>query len=95
MQVYNADETGVTIVHKPGRIIAELGRQHVYIVTSAEKGLVALTQFFPAFQPLVSCYHLVLCFHIRERFQIISRKEHVVELFSVILKIGGSTLMFI
>ena len=38
MQVYNADETGVTVVHKPGKVIAELGRRHVYSVTSAERG---------------------------------------------------------
>jgi hypothetical protein len=38
MQVYNADETGVTIVHKPGKVITELGRRHVYSVTSAERG---------------------------------------------------------
>ena len=39
MQVYNADETGVTIVHKPGKVIAELGCHHVYSIMSAEKGL--------------------------------------------------------
>ena len=38
MQVYNSDETGVTIVHKPGKVLAELGRRHVYSVTSGEKG---------------------------------------------------------
>ena len=37
-QVYNADETGVTIVQKPGKVIAELGRHHVYSITSAERG---------------------------------------------------------
>ena len=29
MQVYNCDETGVTIVHKPGKVIAQLGRRNV------------------------------------------------------------------
>ena len=38
MQVYNADETGVTIVHKPSKVVAELGRRNVYCVTSAERG---------------------------------------------------------
>ena len=38
MQIYNSDETGVSIVHKPGKVIAELGRHNVYSVTSAEKG---------------------------------------------------------
>lgn len=38
MQVYNSDETGVTVVHKPSKVIAELGRHHVYSVSSAERG---------------------------------------------------------
>ena len=38
MQIYNADETGVGIVHKPGKVIAQLGRRNVYSVTAAEKG---------------------------------------------------------
>ena len=38
MQLYNADETGVTIVHKPGKVITELGCHHVYSITSAERG---------------------------------------------------------
>ena len=38
MQVYNTDETGVTIVHKPSKVVAELGRRNVCSVISAEKG---------------------------------------------------------
>ena len=38
MQIFNADETGVTIVHRPGKVIAELGRHNVYTITSAERG---------------------------------------------------------
>ena len=38
MQIYNSDETGVTIVHKPTKVVAELGRRNVYSITSAEKG---------------------------------------------------------
>ena len=38
MQVYNCDETGISIVHKPGKVVAELGRRHVYALTSAECG---------------------------------------------------------
>ena len=38
MQIYNSDETGVTVVHKPSKVIAELGRHHVYSVASAERG---------------------------------------------------------
>ncbi len=38
MQIYNCDETGVTIVHKPGKIVIELGRHNVYALNSAEKG---------------------------------------------------------
>ena len=38
MQVYNCDETGVSIVYKPGKVIAELGHYNVYAITSAERG---------------------------------------------------------
>ena len=38
MQIYNCDETGVSVVHKPGRVVAEMGRHKVYAVTSGEKG---------------------------------------------------------
>ena len=38
MLVYNADETRVTIVHKPSKVVAELGRRNVHSVTSAERG---------------------------------------------------------
>ena len=38
MQIYNVDETGVSIVHKPGKIVAEVGHSNVYSITSAEKG---------------------------------------------------------
>jgi hypothetical protein len=39
MQVYNCDETGISIVHRLGKVVAEVGR-HVYAITSAEKGTV-------------------------------------------------------
>ena len=38
MQIYNMDETGISIVHKPSRVIAEYGRRNVWAVISAEKG---------------------------------------------------------
>ena len=38
MQVFNADETRVSVVHKPGKVIAQLGRRNVYSITSAERG---------------------------------------------------------
>ena len=38
MLIYNADETGVSVVHKPGKVLAELGRRNVYSITSAERG---------------------------------------------------------
>ena len=38
MQVYNADETGVSIVHKMGKVLAHLGCRDVYSVVSGEKG---------------------------------------------------------
>ena len=38
MQIYNCDETGVSVVHKPGKVVAEMGRHKVDAVPSAEKG---------------------------------------------------------
>ena len=38
MQIFNCDETGVSIVHKPGKVLAQLGRRNVYSITSAERG---------------------------------------------------------
>ena len=37
-QIYNADETGVTIVHKPSKVIAQIGRRNVSSLTSADRG---------------------------------------------------------
>ena len=38
MQVYNIDETGISVVHKSGKVVSELGRKHVYSLTSGERG---------------------------------------------------------
>ena len=38
MQIYNMDETGVTIVHKPGKVVTEVGCRYVWAITSGEKG---------------------------------------------------------
>ena len=38
MQIYNMDETGISIVHKPGRLLTQVGRRNVWSITSAEKG---------------------------------------------------------
>ena len=36
--IYNIDETGVTTVHRPDRIVASKGTKQVGAITSAEKG---------------------------------------------------------
>ena len=38
MQVFNCDETGLSVVHRPGKVMAEVRRRNVYAVTSGEKG---------------------------------------------------------
>ena len=38
MCVWNCDKTGITIVHKPGSVVAELGCHYIHAVTSAERG---------------------------------------------------------
>ena len=56
-QIFNADETRVTIVHKPSKVIAQIGRRNVPSITSADKGkthsilacVSASRQVFPPF----------------------------------------------
>ena len=38
MFIYNMDETGVSIVHKPGKVLAEVGRKMVWSLTSGDIG---------------------------------------------------------
>lgn len=38
MCIYNEDETGVSIVHRPGKVLTQMGRKIVYSVPSAERG---------------------------------------------------------
>ncbi len=38
MQIFNVDQSGVSVVHKPGKVVTELGRRNVWSLTSAEKG---------------------------------------------------------
>ncbi|XP_072395307.1 uncharacterized protein [Diabrotica undecimpunctata] len=37
-QIYNCDETGVTNVHKPGKVLASIKQKQIGNVTSAERG---------------------------------------------------------
>ena len=36
-QIYNAEETGISVVHHPGEVVTQLGRQTVYSTSYAEK----------------------------------------------------------
>ena len=38
MQMYNCDESNVTIVFKPSKVVAELGKRNVYAISAVEKG---------------------------------------------------------
>ena len=38
MQIFNVDETGISVVHKTGKVITQIGRKNVWSITSAEKG---------------------------------------------------------
>lgn len=37
-QIFKSDETRVTIVHKPSKVVAHIGRRNVPSLTSADKG---------------------------------------------------------
>ena len=36
--IFNADEMGVSIVHRPSKVVAQIGRHNVPSLTSADKG---------------------------------------------------------
>ena len=38
MQVYNADDTGINVVYKPGKVVAMVGRKNVYSIAAGERG---------------------------------------------------------
>ena len=38
MQIWNMDETGVTVVHNTDKVVMKAGRRNVWAVTSGEKG---------------------------------------------------------
>lgn len=38
MQIYNANESGISMVHRPGKVITQLGRRTVYSLSSVKRG---------------------------------------------------------
>lgn len=38
MNIFNMDETGVSVVHKGKKVVTEMGRKNVWALTSGEKG---------------------------------------------------------
>ena len=38
MQIYNIDECGVSVVHKGGKVLPQIGRKNVWSISSGEKG---------------------------------------------------------
>ena len=38
MQIFNADETGISCVHKPGKILTKMGKRAVFSKVSGERG---------------------------------------------------------
>ena len=38
MQIFNVDKTGISVIHKTGKVISQVGRKNVWSVTSGEKG---------------------------------------------------------
>uniref|UniRef100_A0A1X7TXI8 HTH CENPB-type domain-containing protein n=1 Tax=Amphimedon queenslandica TaxID=400682 RepID=A0A1X7TXI8_AMPQE len=38
MQIYNIDETSINVVHKPGKVAADIKHKKVWSITSAERG---------------------------------------------------------
>ena len=38
MNIFNMDETGVSVVHKGEKVVTEMGRKNVWALPSGEKG---------------------------------------------------------
>ena len=56
MQIFNIEETGVSVVHKVGKVVAEVGRR-VWTITSGERGKTHTVVI--AYQPVDLSYLLV------------------------------------
>ena len=54
MQVHNLDETGINIVHKPGKVVMEIVQRKVWSIISGERGR---TQFQPVQVLLSNHFH--------------------------------------
>jgi len=54
MQIYNCDESGVTVVFKPNKVVAELGKRNGYAISAAKGG--KPTRFYHVCQHRDSCY---------------------------------------
>ena len=74
MQVYNCDETGESIVHKPGKVIAELGRQNVMYQPKGGRHIL----FSPVLQHLDTPYCLMMVYP-RKKVVLETEKEVVLE----------------
>ena len=38
MQIFNVDETGISVMHKTGKVVTQIGHKNMWSITSAEKG---------------------------------------------------------
>ena len=56
MQIYNSDETGVTVVHKPSKVVVELGRIEMFILFLLLKKAEPIL-FFHVFLHVVMYFH--------------------------------------
>ena len=41
-QIFNCDETGLPLTHKPPKVVAHVGQKHPYTVTSNEKAQITV-----------------------------------------------------
>ena len=87
MLIFNADETCVTVIRRPGKVIAELGHHNVYTITSAERRKTQTVLSFVSASALALPSYLV--FPQKERFLIILGTVPFQELSSVILRVAG------
>ena len=89
MQIFNIDETGVSVVHKVGKVVAEVGRR-VRSITSGER---EKTHTYSSYLHISQWICLTSLFDIRtlerKQSQRILKKERYQELCSKVQKVVG------
>lgn len=85
---------GASIVHKPSKVVAELGHWNAYAVTSAKRGKAHTIPFFHVCQPLDILWLQWWCIHARSLCLKTSRWSSTKDTLQTV-RMGGGMLRFL